>query len=317
MTRLRDVTTNSLLLAAGLGVAVGLAEVVLHAMNPGASFGAAQELPWMRGADRGELFTIDSEFGFRPRLDSEVFSVYGTHRNEYPLSKTPDRERLLFVGDSVTARGRIIEALRELYGDAAAEYWNAGVESFNTVQEVAFYQKYNAAIEPDHVIVTFHLNDYETTPIAFRDDSGRLVVYALNQPAQQVQPWLFQHSYLYRLWLGQMRRDGEDFRAVVRETESALLELRDELAARDARFSVIVLPLLQRPQKWREQHVGARKRILAFLETEGIVHFDLFPVLEQAYADGIKVQEASGDTWHPNAAIAERFAVYLRDAGLL
>jgi hypothetical protein len=205
---------NGLLLIAGLGFAIGLAEVVLHALDPGASFGAAQELPWMRGADRGELFTVDPEFGFRPRLDNAVFDEHGTHRNAYPLEKTPGRERLLFVGDSVTARGRIVDALRALHGDATAEYWNAGVESFNTVQEVAFYRKYNAAIHPDHVIVTFHLNDYETTPIAFRDEAGRLVVYALNQPSREVQPWLFQNSSLYRLWLGSTGGDSGDFRAV-------------------------------------------------------------------------------------------------------
>ena len=87
MTRLRDVAVNGLLLAAGVGFAVGVAEVALQALNPNASFGAGQELPWMRGADRGALFTVDPEFGFRPRLDNTVFDAYGTHRNEYALAK--------------------------------------------------------------------------------------------------------------------------------------------------------------------------------------------------------------------------------------
>ncbi len=317
MTRLGEFAANGLALAAGLGVAVGLAEVVLHALSPAAGFGAAQELRWMRGADRSELFTVDPEFGFRPKLDNDVFDAHGTHRNEYPEAKTPGRTRLLFLGDSVTARGRIVSALRELYGDADYEYWNAGVESFNTVQEVAFYRKYNAAIEPDHVIVTFHLNDFETTPIAFRDEAGRLVVYALNQPSRNVQPWLFQHSYLYRIWLGRVRADADDFQAVVLETEAALVELRDTLAESGTRLSVLVLPLLQRPQKWGRQQAQARRTILAFLDAKGIRHFDLLPALEQALADGVKVQQAPGDTWHPNAAIAEIFARQLRHAGLL
>jgi len=317
VTRLRNFAANGLLLVAGLGFAVGLAEVALHAWSPGAGFGAAQELPWMRGAERAELFTVDPEFGFRPRLANDVFDAHGTHRNEYPLPKTPGRMRLLFVGDSVTARGRIVAALRDLYGDADFEYWNAGVESFNTLQEVAFYRKYNAAIEPDHVIVTFHLNDYETTPIAFRDEDGRLVVYALNQSSREVEPWLFRHSYLYRLWLGRVRGDGGDFQQVASETEAALVELREVLDASDTRLSVVVLPLLQRPQKWGRQQVRARQRILAFLEAEGIRHFDLFPALEDALRDGVRVQEAPGDTWHPNAAVAEIFARYLSNAGLL
>jgi lysophospholipase L1-like esterase len=93
--------------------------------------------------------------------------------------------------------------------------------------------------------------------------------------------------------------------------------LRDLLAATDTRLSVIVLPLLQRPQKWAPQQTRARQRILAFLEANDIRHFDLFPVLEAALSEGVKVQEATGDTWHPNAAAAERFARHLIDAGLL
>jgi hypothetical protein len=77
------------------------------------------------------------------------------------------------------------------------EYWNAGVESFNTVQEVALYRGYNTAIETDHVVLTFHMNDLETTPVAFLDEAGRLVVYALHQPATRVNAWLFEMSYLY------------------------------------------------------------------------------------------------------------------------
>jgi hypothetical protein len=45
----------------------------------------------------------------------------------------------------------------------------AGVESFNTVQEVAYDRSFNRFIRLDHVILTFHLNDFETTPVAFRE----------------------------------------------------------------------------------------------------------------------------------------------------
>ena len=161
------------------------------------------------------------------------------------------------------------------------------------------------------------MNDYETTPIAFRDEAGRLVVYALNQPSREVRPWLFEHSSLYRLWLGKTAGDSGDFRAVAAETEAALLELREALDASDTRLSVVVLPLLQRPDKWAPQQTRARQRILAFLEREGFRHFDLFPALEPALAEGVKVQEASGDVWHPSAAIAERFAELLIRGGLL
>ncbi len=316
MARRGDVLANGLLLLAGLGVAVGLAEVALRALRPDDAFGAAQELPWMRGQDATRMFTIDPDIGFRPRLDTAVFDAHGAHRNEYAFEKSDERTRLLFVGDSVTARGRILEALRDRYGDERFEYWNAGVESFNTVQEVAFYEKFNAALEPDHVLLSFHLNDYETTPIAFRDESGDLVVFAPNQPVREISPWLFEHSRLYRLWLG-WATSSADFLAVVEETEQALLRLRDRLERDGAELSVLVLPLFQRPGKWPDHQTRAHNRILAFLERESIRHFDLLPPLREAIEQGLKVQERSGDTWHPNDEIAERFAPYLETRGLL
>jgi len=62
------------------------------------------------------------------------------------------------------------------------------------VQEVAYYRQFNRPIHPDHVILTFHLNDFETTPVAFREADGTVVVFAPNWPVRRLHPWLFQHS---------------------------------------------------------------------------------------------------------------------------
>ena len=315
--RLKPWAARGALLLASLVVALGLFEMLLRAAAPGGGFGAAQELPWLRDADRSRLFVLDPEFGFRPRLDTELFDEHGTHRNDYTLEAPPGRERLLFLGDSVTARGHIIDALRELYGEERFEYWNAGVESFNTVQEVAYYRRYNAAIEPDHVILTFHLNDFETTPVAFRDPGGRLVVYAPNQPAREIDAWWFANSYLYRLWLGRVVAPGDPFDSFAGEVEEALLSLRRELAASGVRLSVVVLPLIEDPRRWSPGPRHAHQRILAFLRANGIHHVDLLPTLVRALEAGVEVQEAPGDTFHPSPAAARFFARTLHAAGLL
>ena len=209
-----------------LGLAVLFCELALRVSSPGGGFGAAEELPWLRGADRTRLFVSDPDFGFRPALGNELFDAFGTHRNEYEVGERAGRERVLFLGDSVTARGHIIEALRERYGEAGFEYWNAGVDSFNTVQEVAYYFDYNAEVDPDHVVLTFHLNDYETTPIAFEDEAGRVVVFAPNQPTRRIYPWLFENSRLYRLWLGRLAAPGCAGRW---RSQYEMTEKRDEL----------------------------------------------------------------------------------------
>jgi lysophospholipase L1-like esterase len=305
------------LLLVSLGLAVLLCELALRVSSPGGGFGAAEELPWLRGADRTQLFVLDPDFGFRPALGNELFDAYGTHRNEYEVGERAGRERVLFLGDSVTARGHIVEALRERYGEAGFEYWNAGVDSFNTVQEVAFYRQFNAAIRPDHVVLTFHLNDLETTPVAFRDERGDLMVYALNQPARQVNRWWFEHSHLYRLWLGSVQDTAGRFDTLAREAEGALSSLQAQLTEDEIRLTVIVLPLFEQPARWSAGHKRARRRILAFLKRQGIAHVDLLPALQRALGDGVGVQEVPGDTFHPSRGVARVFAEVLQEAGLL
>jgi len=316
---LRRLAARLLLAVFSVGVVLAAAEMLLRWRSPDSeAFGAAEELPWIReGAARGQLFTVDPRFGFRPRLGNEVYDEYGVQRNEYALEKPAGKERVLFLGDSVTARRALVDAIAEVYGEDQFEYWNAGVESFNTVQEVAYYFDYNAAVDPDHVVLTFHLNDYETTPIAFEDEAGRVVVFAPNQPTRRISPWLFEHSRLYRLWLGRLASPDGDFPAVAAEVHESLRALRDALREEGVRLTVLVLPLMQRPGKWRPQERLARLRVLQFLDREGIRHYDLLPPLEQALEEGVPFQERRGDVWHPSREVSRVFAGYLSERGLL
>jgi hypothetical protein len=317
--RLRRAGANLLLLGGASLAALVLAELVLRWHSPDSGFGAAEELRGMRegGAELGRLFTVDPEFGFRPVLGGELYGAHGTLRNDYPLDKRAGRARLLFVGDSVTARGRIVDALQEVYGRERLEFWNAGVESFGTVQEVAFYRRYNAAIQPDQVILTFHLNDFETTPIAFRDAEGRLVVFAPNQPARRINRWLFEHSRLYRVWLALVQARGGDYASIADEVRESLAELQGILEADGIRLTVLVLPLMKPYAEWTPQERGARATILGILRQQRIRYFDLLAPLEQAIRRGVAVQEHSGDAWHPSAEVSREFARHLRAQGLL
>ena len=163
----------------------------------------------------------------------------------YAAAKPPGVNRLLFIGDSVTHRGQIVEALRAVYGSQKYEYWNAGVESFNTVQEVEYYRRFNRAINPDHVILTFHLNDFETTPVAFREADGTLVVFAPNWPVRRLNPWLFQHSYTYRYWLGLVTPKKTARSEIIAEVRASLTDLQRMVGVDRARLTVLVLPILR------------------------------------------------------------------------
>ena len=146
-----------LLLLTTVSLGVLTVVVVFRLTRPQRAFQAASELETFRlnCEDLTRVFEVDPEFGFRPRLGNGLCSDYGTRANAYALETPPGKTRLRFLGDSVTVQAHIVEAIRDPYGDERYEYWNAGVESFNTVQEVNYFHRYNAAIRPDHVVLAF------------------------------------------------------------------------------------------------------------------------------------------------------------------
>jgi hypothetical protein len=297
--------------------ALVISEVSLRWLATEPTFGAAHEMYWLREGADTSIFTVSPEMGFRPILGNSLYNEWGTLATSYALEKPAGKTRVLFIGDSVTLRGRIVKALLKIHGGERFEYWNAGVESFNTVQEVALYRGYNTAIEPDHVVLTFHMNDLETTPVAFLDEAGQLVVYALHQPATRVNTWLFEKSYLYRAYLGLVRAPGGDGEAIREEVRGALRELADTLDHEGRRFSVIVFPYMLPVRQWSKPQLETHRQIIEMLEEEALRYFDLRPSLRRAIARRIDPQESPGDIWHPSDGVARVFAADLERWGLL
>jgi hypothetical protein len=143
-------------------------------------------------------FIQDEQLGYRPKPGGTSYGPHGAKWNDYPLEKTPGKRRLLFLGDSVTDRAKIIDALHRELGEDY-EYWNAGVVGYGSQQELGYYRDYLGGIASDHVILTFHLNDYETTPITFMDGDQFIAVYGRLGTARP-NAWLLKNSFLYRFY---------------------------------------------------------------------------------------------------------------------
>jgi hypothetical protein len=315
-------TLLTILFVFGLGcvVFVGAVEIFYRFKAPYRAFGGARELPQFRrgGSTVAATFVVDPDFGFRPVFDTGHYTAFGTLANDYPITKSNGKKRLLFIGDSVTRRGHIVNALKDEYGSLKYEYWNAGVESFNTVQEVKYYKHFNRALRPDEVLLTFHLNDFETTPVAFREANGSLVVYAPNVPVQRINPWLFEHSYFYRSWIGMTTARKTERVAIINEVRVSLAELKRMVDGDGARLTVLVLPILRPVSDWRAEFLENRRRILDILGSLQVRYFDLLEPLDQALADGVSVVEEGDDLfWHPSREVAQYFGAYLRRKGLL
>ena len=185
------------------------------------------------------------------------------------------------------------------------------------VQEVRFYKRYNRALGPDHIILTFHLNDFQTTPVAFIDQAGRLVVVAPQRPLRPVNRWLYEHSHLHRLWLGITSGQDEGRIRFADEVRRSLEDLRDTARADGVALTVLVLPIMARTEDWRDEDRSRRTVVLGILADLGIRHFDLLPALLRALADGVEPGAGPGDGWHPSKRAAEYFAAFLHEQALL
>lgn len=305
-----------MLVLCGCVLALVVVELLLWAFLPNAGFGAARQLEQFEDPGVAGAYELDPSFGFRPVLGEGRYSRFGTVTNAYRESKPQGVRRVLFIGDSVTARGRIVAGLRKLYGEEGMEYWNAGVESFNTVQEAEYYKRYNMHIRPDHVVLTFHLNDFESTPVVFRRRDGGLTVYAPNMPTKRLNLWLFRHSRLYRMLAGSTRGGDASLDAIVAETHASVVDLKAVADACDARLTVLVLPYLKPEGEWSAGDQYSRRLILEILTEVKIPFVDLWAPVQEALAEGIDVTEAPDDFWHPSQAVADRMAAYIKARGV-
>ena len=255
------------------------------------------------------IFQVDPVLGFRPVLGGEKYAPHGAHWNDYPAEKPPDKRRLLFIGDSVTDRGKLVTALSERLGDGY-EYWNGGVVGYTTTQELAYYRDYLAGIRADHVILTFHLNDYEVTPVVFEMDGEYVQVHSRIGNTYP-NPWLLKNSYLYRFgWSWMASREGQAKLddSIDAEVTAGLRALRDLVHARGADFTVIVLPWLVERAKWPAEKVRHHELTLRTLEELGVRHYAFLDTLDRAIAAGMEIHETKVDPQHPSLEFARAMA---------
>jgi hypothetical protein len=261
------------------------------------------------------IYQVDDELGFRPVLGGAGYGPHGCKWNEYAPEKPAGKRRMLFLGDSVTERQKIVDALRARLGEDW-EYWNAGVPAYATEQELGYYRDYLGGIDADHVVLTFHLNDYETTPIVFEVD-GELVSVHSRVGTRTPSPWLMRNSYLYRfVWTFLVARTGASRKvALEADVARALGGLRDLVAARGAELTVLVLPWLQERSEWPPPKPRHHELTVQTLAELGIRHHAFLDTLDRAIASAVPVCEHHKDPQHPSAEFAALMVEDLLAAG--
>ena len=301
------------LLAFGLTSGILTLELFLQWWFPKSTFAMGRPTNFSAGSVR--YFQTDPKVGYLPIPGTDFYDRNGCQPNDYRVDNRQGRQRVLFVGDSVTRRGGLIQALRSLYGESGFEYWNAGVEGFNTAQELALYRRDNHRIEPDLVVLTFHNNDYQGSPAAILEQDGSLT-YTTSGGKRKVSPWLMRNSYLYRLSLGLMSGSG-DVRANAPQVRQQLADFRDMLKQQGVEFRVILFPILRAESDWNPTQRWSREEALRTFQELQLRYYDVLPALASQLNQAENLQERAGDDWHPNARAAELCARELKRQGLL
>ncbi len=316
--RLPIVMARAALFVLATGLALLVAELAVRRIAP------LEELfpQWHWDAvptDFEESYTTDGNLGYRPVLGAGEYSEFGTVVNEYPMTKREGVTRVLFLGDSVTHRWQMQKVLVERCRASPVEFWNAGVEGFNTGQEVEYYLRWNYRVAPDHVTLVFHNNDFVATPVVFRDRAGKLVVVNPHAYLSKTNVTLAGWSHLYRHYLKARisRMLEEDPITSAKETRAALDSLKSNLEDNGIGFNIILVPVFKPLDEWTAYEKRSRSLSLEIFEELGIPFFDLVRPLKVAARKGLELPESPGDIWHPSAQVAGRLARHLIRHGYL
>ena len=307
--RFRRWVLRILLLLVSFTIAVLLVEGALHVLWPLDNVIPGQEYDnWRTLSERlKKRFVADDELGYRPVFVSAPkepfdYGEHGTLQNPHPLEKRDGVQRLLFIGDSVVFRGKFIAAVREILGDAEYEYWNAGVEGYSTLQEVAYYRRFNRRIKPDRVILVFHNNDFRVTPVLFPDKDGNLTFIYPDRPVSDLNPWLFANSQIYRRVVNMRlsRLPKYTFEENARDARRALEALAVLCEADGVPLDVVLLPMFLPYGEWGEEYHRSRNESLKIFGELGLEYVDLYDAVGRAFDAGLAVQESPGDRLHPS-----------------
>lgn len=302
------------------------------------------------------LYEPDPELGYRPRPDVAVQMDYGVARHDRwgfrgeGVELVASAPRIAMLGDSLVWGELLAEEdtlPRRLEGELGLEVLNAGVSGFDTVQEVAWYERRVRAFEPDLVVLVVCLNDLLTMsgPLQVHGGAERLAAY------EEEQAWLeqqapFRNETVSQLWFDARSGEGSQVLAALDHAwswhrlfslpggyvDEPLLSLRDparvaafreavgrlgQVLAEDGTPGVLVVsPGLYwwHRYPWDAVHELARSAG----EAAGLLVLDPLPDWRGGSPEGWRFE---GDNLHYNARGSSAFAGWLagelRDSGSL
>jgi lysophospholipase L1-like esterase len=314
-----------LLILAGIGAALAIAEIAVRATGTAPEVGVLQRGRFRLAENPRRVY--EPVPGVVHQGEDLAFYDYrgasnrlGYRDRDHPLDKPAGTWRIAVVGDSVAAGwgveetadafpARLETELRQR--GIAAEVLNFGVSGYNTRQQVETVEDVVLRFDPDLVLVAFCHNDHQPPePLIVEglraQADGRVAV----RPGRADR--LLLASALYRLLrFGTASRSGAGGGGEVEEllpraagdptggeVAAALAELAALAAAEDFRVALAVFPIFRNLERY--PFGDRQRRVLALGDELDLPTLDLLPVFQRC------ARQAAGpvalDRFHPTAA---------------
>jgi lysophospholipase L1-like esterase len=239
-------------------------------------------------------------------VDISINSL-GLRDREYSLGKPKNVYRIMVLGDSITLGWgvdqrdcypqQLEEMLRKNVSSKTGvdyEVINTGVGNYNTVQELAYFKDEGYRLNPDMIILGFHINDAEPVPRKtksfFLNHSHLMVLFwsKMNMIMSRFSP---RHNYID--YYNSLYRDS--YPGWIR-CQNALKELKNYCSNNNKKLLVVLIPELHdlsNAYPFKE----AYKKVEDFVKSQSISYLDLYPYFKGRTREELWV---SYEDAHPN-----------------
>jgi lysophospholipase L1-like esterase len=277
----------------------------------------------------GKWVIGDPELGYRLNPDQPEINALSIRHAELTIPKPAGVFRLVVLGDSIpwakNQFGFVDDMAQRIAGPRSVEVINAAVPGYTSYQEITFFKRWVAQVEPDLVVWTYCLNDNHKFLHRFDAAANMLFTEEASRSLEirSWWDWIVSRSYvLTTIRVGLLARQESttprkvtfgwearpDFNIAWKEWswrsyEGHLAELEEILRRRGARLAIVVFPyepqLLYRARRDRRDEILAPQHHLERLcRKYAVPCLDLYPAFERAYderrtlyRDGIHLNE--------------------------
>jgi hypothetical protein len=307
LRRSDEFTAKILLFVCATAVGLVVIELALRLIYPISMMNVEVQRTGEAGAD---LLLPDEILGIRPALGTDLYDTNAILYGRSIVSNAQGPSKILFIGDSVTAYGRIVNALADLAGSGTMSFLNGGVAGYNIQQEIELFFRYQSSLKPEVIVHQMHINDLQASRLVLRDRSGTVKIYSPRLKPVDVNQTLYRYSQLYRFILANFRSRASK-EELQTAASDALRRMRDYTRANGIAYHLVLFPILEPLASWTAYDKDTRDYLLRITRELGLDTVDLSAVSDRMIAEGVDPRSAPGDSWHPNQPMADAAAKYI------